>query len=96
MTILNEVYAELKRHGFTHNHSDFSESWLNKSPRYMSMIRASGRQPSIDTLARLACNLKQRKDLYENLRFGEIKQITVWLRPLAQKVWLEFYERSLR
>ncbi len=93
--ILNEVYAVLKQNGFTSSHNHFSKTWLNKSPRYMSMIRASGREPSIDALARLACNLKQRKDLYEDRRMGEITFITNWLVPLTQKVWTEFYKQSL-
>lgn len=93
--ILNEVYEVLEKHGFTSSHNDFSKTWLNKSPRYMSMIRASGRQPSVDTLARLACNLKQRADLYENRRLDEITYITSWLIPLTKKVWTEFYKESL-
>ena len=92
MTILNEVYQELKRNGFTHNHCDFSVAWLNISHRYMSMIRASGREPSIDALTRLACNLKQRNDLYQSRHVGAI---TRWLGPLTEKISTTLYNRCL-
>jgi len=52
MQILEETYGELKRKGLTENHCDFSVRWLNKSSRYMSMIRASDRDASIDALAK--------------------------------------------
>jgi len=61
----------------------------------MSMVRASDREVSIDALAKLACNLKQRKDLYESRQIGELAQITKWLKPLTEKVWTELYNKSL-
>jgi len=93
--ILEETFQELNRHGLTDSHNEFSTNWLNKSPRYMSMIRASGRRPSVDAMARLAANLKHHTDTCRESRYGEIRQRTDWLFPLTQKIWTEFYRLAL-
>ena len=95
MQILEETYNELKRRGLAENHCDFSVKWLNKSSRYMSMIRASDRDASVDALAKLAVNLKQHTDICKESRHGELRQKAEWLYPLTQKVWTEFYKHTL-
>lgn len=95
MALLNEVYEELKHHGLAESHNDFSRRWLNKSSRYMSMIKASGRDPSIQVLGHLAANLKARNDLCKRSRYGELRIETEWLTPLTHKVWTKFYQRAL-
>lgn len=95
MSIIIEAFEELQKHGFTKSQVDFSKNWLSKSPRYYSMMKATGKEPSVDVLARLACKLKQRKDLYEGPYVHKMPQITNWLNPLTQKVWTEFYQQSL-
>lgn len=95
MKILEETFTELHRHGLVENHSDFSTKWLNKSSRYMSMIRASQRDPSVDALARLAANLKYHTDLCRKSDFGELRAKVYWLHPLTQKVWTTFYKEAL-
>ncbi len=95
MDILEETYDELKCRGLTNNHCDFSVKWLNKSSRYMSMIRASDRDASVDALARLAANLKQHTDICKDSDYGELRQKADWLYPLTQKVWTEFYRHAL-
>jgi hypothetical protein len=39
----------------------------------MSMLRASGRQPSVDTLARFVCNLKFHYDAYKDSQHDIIR-----------------------
>jgi len=95
MQILEETYNELKRRGLAENHCDFSVKWLNKSSRYMSMIRASDRDASVDALAKLAVNLKQHTDICKDSNYGELRQKADWLNPLTQKVWTEFYKHTL-
>jgi len=93
MEILDETYAELKQRNMVSNHCDFSTRWLSKSRRYMSMIRSSNRDASIDTLARLAVNLKHHTDICKKSPFGELRQKADWLHPLTQKVWTAFYRQ---
>jgi hypothetical protein len=95
MDILEETYAVLEANGMVTNHCDFSINFLNKSSRYFSMIRASNRNASVDALARLAANLKQRTDFCRESKFGELRQKTDFLMPLTQKVWTEMYKRAL-
>ncbi len=95
MDILEETYAVLEANGMVTSHCEFSLNFLNKSRRYFSMIRATERDASVDALARLAANLKQRTDLCRESRLGELRQKTDWLFPLTQKVWNEFYKQAL-
>jgi hypothetical protein len=95
MDILEETYDVLEANGLVQNHCEFSVNFLNKSRRYFSMIRASERDASIDALARLAANLKQRTDICRESNFGEVRQRTEFLHPLTQKVWAEFYKQAL-
>ena len=95
MCILEETYDVLEANNMVKNHCDFSLNFLNKSSRYFSMIRASDRNASVDALARLAANLKQRTDLCRESKFGELRQKTEFLFPLTQKVWAEMYKHAL-
>lgn len=95
MDILNEVYDELKSRGMVTSHNEFSTKWLNKSPRYMSMIRASDQEPTLDAIGRLAANLKIRNDACKTSRYGELRAKVDWLHPLTQKVWTALYNKAL-
>ena len=95
MEILEETYEELRRGNLVSSHCEFSTTWLNKSRRYMSMIRSSRRDPSIDALARLAVNLKHYTDTCRESRYGELREKVDWLYPLTQKVWTAFYKQAL-
>ncbi|MGB0683723.1 MAG: DUF6626 family protein [Magnetovibrionaceae bacterium] len=95
MDILNEVYDELHCRGMVSSHNEFSVKWLNKSARYMSMIRASDQEVTLDTLGRLAANLKVRNDACKSSRYGELREKVVWLQPLTNKVWTALYHRAL-
>ncbi|MDC1213871.1 hypothetical protein N8000_05290 [Rhodospirillales bacterium] len=72
--ILNETYQQLLQLGLVHSHNEFSKRWLNKSARYMSMLRATGREPSLDTLVRLLANLKLQYDSYRTCRVSVFQQ----------------------
>ena len=95
MRILEEAFVELRRLDMVIHQTDFSRDWLNKSPRYYSMIRSSGREPSVDALGRLAANLKFRHQFYKTSKFGELRQKSDWIYPLLRKVWTEFYHKAL-
>jgi len=95
MQLIEEIYDELKRKGLTNNHCDFSVKWLNKSKRYMSMLRASGRDASIDAMAKLAVNLKQHTDVCSESKYGELRQKAIWLHPITQKIWTALYKQTL-
>ena len=96
MAVLQEAYEELRRQKLVFHQTDFSTNWLNKSPRYFSMIKATRREPSVDTLARLATNLKARHEIYRTSRFGELREQAEWLHPLVRRVWTEMYEKALQ
>lgn len=95
MDILEEAYSELKRLDLVKNHCDFSTTWLNKSRRYMSLIRSSDKEASVDAIGRLAANLKYRHEYYRTSRFGNLREKSEWLTPLMRKVWTAFYEKAL-
>ena len=95
MDILNEVYDELKGRGLVSSHNEFSVKWLNKSARYMSMIRASEQEVTLDALGRLAANLKLRNDACKTSRYGTLREKVEWLQPLTHKVWTAFYNKAL-
>jgi hypothetical protein len=59
------------------------------------MLKASGRNASVDALARLAANLKHRTDTCRESRYGELRQKTEFLMPITQKVWAEMYKQAL-
>jgi hypothetical protein len=93
--ILRETYRTLWKLNFVDNQCDFSEAWLNKSRRYYSMIRATGRKPSVDTLGRLAANVTQRHEICRNSHHEFIREKADRLTPLVEAVWREFNRRAL-
>ncbi len=95
MRFLDEILSELLRIDLVRNQCEFSTIWLNKSRRYFSMIKATGRPPSVDALGRLAANLKQRHEFYRTSKFGELREKADWIYPTLRKVWTEFYDRAL-
>ncbi len=95
MDILQETYTALWNLELVDNHCHFSEAWLNKSPRYYSVLRAKGTKPSVDALARLATNLKQRHDLYQNSRHDFLHERANRLGSLATRVFAEVQARAL-
>ena len=95
MDILEDTCEKLKALDLTRNHCDFSTAWLSKSRRYYSMIRSSGRNPSVDALGRLAANLKQRHEFYKTSRLGELRCRAELIFPLVRKAWTELYNRAL-
>ena len=92
--VLNEAYKELREKGFTDSYVDFSERWLNKSARYMSMLRASGRQPSVDTLARFVCNLSLNYDAFKNSQHDIIRARASWIHPVMKRMSKELRQRA--
>ena len=92
--VLNEAYDELWDKGFTKSYVDFSERWLNKSARYMSMLRASGRQPSVDTLARFVCNLKFNYDAFKKSPHDIIRLRADWIYPVLMQMNKELLDRA--
>ena len=93
MDILHEAYTALWELNIVDNHCDFSERWLNKSRRYYSMIRASGRNPSVDALGRLATNIKLRRDICRDSDHPRLRQKTDRLSRLLEQVACELDHR---
>jgi len=91
LDILEETYLELKNLGLTKSQLDYSTKWLNKSQRYFSMHKATRRNPSVDTLGRLAANLKQRHELYRTNKIGELRTKSDLIYPTGRKIWAAFY-----
>lgn len=94
--ILDEAYEHLKQHGLTDSHVDFSTRWLNKSARYMSMLRATGREPSLDTLVRLLANLKLHYDAFSQSQVNVIRVRADWVQPVLSKANKELLKRAQR
>jgi len=92
--VLNEAYENLQQRGFTNSYVDFSERWLNKSAKYMSMLRASGRQPSVDTLARFVCNLKFHYDAYKDSQQSIVRLRASWIHPVLTQMNKELLQRA--
>lgn len=84
--VLEETYRRLYEQGLTSSNVDFSRKWLNKSARYMSMLRASGREPSVDTLARLLANLKLQYDAYRTSHVNIIQQRADAIKPILTEI----------
>lgn len=93
--ILSEAYEELFALGMVQNHCRFSEDWLLKSRRYYSMIRASGRKPSVSAIGSLAARLKQQHEMMRTSQYGELRYRAESIYPLVRKVWTALYEASL-
>ena len=84
--VLEEAYMKLREQGLTSSNVDFSKRWLNKSARYMSMLRATGREPSLDTLARLLANLKLQYDSYQTCRANVFQQRAEAIKPILKAI----------
>lgn len=84
--ILDEAYKQLEGLGLTTSHNDFSRKWLNKSTRYMSMLRASGREPSVDALARFLANLRLHYKAYSNSRLSQTQSRAAMIKPILDRV----------
>jgi len=93
--ILNEIFEELYAMDLVSDHCEFSEKWLLKSRRYMSMIRASGREPSVSSIACLAATMKKRHHYYETNKFDFLREKADMLAPSLRRCWTALYERSL-
>ncbi len=94
MDFLLETYKGLKQLRLVNNHCDFSTAWLNKSRRYYSMIRASGREPSLDTLARLLINLKRHHEVCQASDYPFLTNKAEPLATMTDTVWREIRRRT--
>ena len=95
MNILNEAFEFLAGIGVVASQEDFSSRFLSKSPRYYSMLKATGREPSVEALASLAARMV---DLGKNLkasRYGNILNEGETAEKLSQKLWNTVYRQSL-
>ncbi len=75
MHILKEIYEFTRVNNLADSECDFSRTWLNKSARYYSMLKYTGRQPSFDALVRLSTNLQLRKSGYQKSQVKEIRSL---------------------
>lgn len=54
---LQTIYILLKKNGFTNSAHEFSELYLGMSPKYFSILKSRGSQPSLKALMRLEVKL---------------------------------------
>ena len=95
MNILNEAFEFLTTVGVVNSQEEFSSRFLNKSPRYYAMLKATGREPSVEALASLAARMV---DLGKNLkasRYGNILNEGETAEKLSQNLWNKVYRQSL-
>lgn len=57
---IQDIYEELKENNMCKSAYAFSRNYLNKDPSYMSVLKARGKEPSIEALAVLSVVLQQR------------------------------------
>ena len=95
MNILNEAFEFLTTVGVVNSQEEFSSRFLNKSPRYYAMLKATGREPSVEALATLASRMV---DVGRNLkasRYGNILNDGAIAERLSEKLWNTVYRKSL-
>ena len=95
MNILNEAFSFLISIGVVTSQEQFSSRFLSKSPRYYSMLKATGREPSVEAVATLASRMV---DVGRNLkasRYGNILNDGEAAEKLSEKLWNTVYRKSL-
>ena len=96
MNILNEAFSFLTAVGVVTSQEQFSSRFLSKSPRYYAMLKATGREPSVEALATLASRMV---DVGRNLKaskYGSIQNDGETAEKISQKLWNSVYGRSLK
>ncbi len=86
MELLNEAFEFLTGVGVVTSQEDFSNRFLSKSPRYYAMLKATGREPSVEAVATLASRMV---DIGRNLkasRFGNILNDGETAEKMAEKL----------
>ena len=58
MLFITKCYKLLRKLGYIKSQYEYSEQFLNKNKYYYAMVLSEGRQPSIDTLHNLICNIR--------------------------------------
>ena len=95
MNILYEAFEFLIGVGVVTSQEDFSSRFLSKSPRYYAMLKATGREPSVEAIATLASRMV---DVGRNLkasRYGSILNDGEAADKLSEKLWNAVYRKSL-
>lgn len=95
MHILKEIYEFTRVNNLADSECDFSRTWLNKSARYYSMIKYTGRQASFDALVRLSTNIQLRKNSYQKSKIAEMRLIGEKLEKLDDKLHRTLKARSI-
>ena len=57
--VIEYVFSQLTRLGYSNSQVEFSRDWLGRSPRYYSHLIASDREPGIATLLLLLHRLQR-------------------------------------
>ncbi len=95
MELLKESFEFLTGVGVVASQEDFSSRFLSKSPRYYAMLKATGREPSLESVATLAA---RTTDIGRNLkasRYGNILNDGETAEKLSQRLWNTVYRKSL-
>ena len=95
MNILNETFEFLIGVGVVTSQEEFSSRFLNKSRRYFSMIKCTGREPSVEAIATLASRMVDLSRNLKSSRYGNILNEGETAERLSQKLWNTVYRQSL-
>ena len=95
MKLLNEAYGYLTGVGVVTSQEDFSSRFLSKSPRYFAMLKATGREPSVEAIATLASRMVDIGRNLKTSRFGNILNDGETAEKMAERLWNTGYRKSL-
>ena len=95
MSNFNEAYSFLISIGVVNSQEEFSSRFLSKSPRYYAMLKATGREPSVEAIATLASRMVDVGRNLKSSRYGNILNDGETAEKLSQKLWNTVYRQSL-
>lgn len=96
MSKIFQAYDYLRSTGYTLSQEHFSVSYLRKSPRYFSMLKASpDRVPSIEAIGALAAHLERLAETLSVASTPDVRNRSYIAKELAVAVWDELRARSL-
>lgn len=91
MTFIETIYQELRTNRITNNSEDFSQRFLQRSPRYYSSIKAQGLDANSDVLLHLLEQLETTTGVVE--KYCDATRVQC-LHGFQQKVADELVKRA--
>lgn len=88
MSLINFVYAEMKKLGLIESQNEFSEIFLGKSKRYYSFLLATRREPPLHVLVSLGIRLErlaEQLDVHQQWKGEHLKVMAGEIRREADR-----------